>query len=100
MYPKVKPVDESEIIGPINVEPVDESEIIGPVGIEPTSISDMKKRRYEGHHTICQKIREIYTLTDNEDIKLKCRIAMAMAKRMHERLKRYHEESTKVVEAK
>ena len=61
--------------------------------VEPVDIAVMKKKRYHGHNTICEKLREIYMLTDNEDIKLKCRIAMTMSKKMHERLKKYKEES-------
>jgi len=58
---------------------------------EPISEEKMLKQRYFGHHTICQMLRDIYILTDNEDIKLKCRIAMAMAKSMHNKLKQYKE---------
>ena len=65
--------------------------------VEPVDIGFMKKKRYAGHNTICEKLREIFMLTDNEDIKLKCRIATSMAKKMHERLKKYKEESIKVV---
>jgi len=61
--------------------------------VEPISEEKMLKQRYLGHNTICQKLREIYILTDNEDIKLKCRIAMAMAKRMHNKLKEYREKN-------
>lgn len=56
---------------------------------EPVPEKEMDKERYEGHHTICQTLRDIYHLTDNEDIKLKCRLAMAMGKAMHEKLKYY-----------
>lgn len=58
---------------------------------EPISEIKMLKQRYTGHNTICQYLRDIYMTTDNEDIKLKCRIAMSMAKSMHERLKKYKE---------
>lgn len=44
---------------------------------------------HDGHHTICQTLRDIYSLTDNKEIKLKCRIGMSMAKSMHNRLKFY-----------
>ena len=39
--------------------------------------------------TICQILRDIYFLSDNEDIKLKSRIAMSMAKSMAKKLKIY-----------
>ena len=56
---------------------------------KPVSIAKIEKTRYKGHHTICQFLRDIYAMTDNEDIKLKCRIGMSMTKSMHERLKKY-----------
>jgi len=59
--------------------------------VEPVSVGVMQKKRYHGHNTVCEKLREIYMLTDNEDIKMKCRIAMTMTKKMHQRLKKYKE---------
>lgn len=56
---------------------------------KPVDEKEMLKTRWEGHHTICETLREIYALSDNEDVKLKSRLAMAMAKAMHEQLKRY-----------
>ena len=56
----------------------------------PVPVSKMTKERYKGHHTICQFLRDIYALTDDEEIKLKCRIGMSMTKSMHERLKYYN----------
>jgi hypothetical protein len=52
----------------------------------------MDKTRYQGHHTVCETIRKIYQSTDDEEIKYNCRLAVAMAKRMHEQLKRYKQE--------
>lgn len=57
--------------------------------VDPVDVGYMLKKRYHGHFTICQKLRDIYLATDNEEIKLNCRIAMAMAKKMHEKLKWY-----------
>lgn len=57
--------------------------------VEPVDESDMRKKRYRGHFTICETLREIYMMSDNETIKLKCRLAVAMAKRMQEKLKEY-----------
>lgn len=57
--------------------------------IEPADIADMKKLRYLGHHSVCEKIREIWRMTENEEIKFKCREALAMTKRMHEKLKEF-----------
>jgi CRISPR/Cas system-associated exonuclease Cas4 (RecB family) len=56
---------------------------------EPVSEKQMLKARYQGHHTICQTLRDIYILTKNDEIKYKCRVGMAMAKAMHEKLKEY-----------
>lgn len=56
---------------------------------KPVSIRKIENPRYKGHHTICQFWRDIYALTDDEEIRLKCRIGMSMAKSMHERLKKY-----------
>ena len=56
---------------------------------EPVPISEMDRSRYDGHHSICQFLRDIFHMTDNEEIKMKTRVAMAMAKAMHDRLKKY-----------
>ena len=56
---------------------------------KPVSTDKIEKTRYEGHHTICQFLRDIYAMTDDEDIKMKCRVGMSMVKSMHERLKKY-----------
>lgn len=66
---------------------------------EPIDISEMDRTRYDGHHSICQTLRDIYHLTDNEDIKLKARVAMSMAKSMHNRLKKYKSEDEARVKA-
>ena len=56
---------------------------------DPAPLHEMDIKRYEGHHSICQTIRDIYHMTDSEELKLKCRVAMAMTKAMHEKLKWY-----------
>jgi hypothetical protein len=56
---------------------------------EPAPISEMSRKRWEGHHTICQTIRDIYNMTDNEELKMKCRVAMAMTKAMNDKLQYY-----------
>jgi hypothetical protein len=40
-------------------------------------------------NTICNVIRRIYNTTDDEQIQTDCRIAMAMAKKMNQRLEAY-----------
>jgi hypothetical protein len=59
---------------------------------DPVPESMMDRSKYEGHHSICQTLRDIYHLTDDENIRLKCRIAMSMAKSMHKRLKHYKDQ--------
>jgi len=59
--------------------------------VEPVSEKKMLRKRYHGHNTVCQLLREIYITTENEEIKLKCRVAMAMTKKMHNKLKEYKE---------
>jgi hypothetical protein len=59
---------------------------------EPVSEKEITKTRWQGHKSICQTLRDIYALSDNEEAKLKCRVAMAMAKAMHNKLKRYKQE--------
>jgi hypothetical protein len=59
---------------------------------KPVSVRRMLKKRYHGHNTICQKLREIFMSTDDEEIKLKCREGMAMAKAMQDKLKAYSRE--------
>lgn len=56
---------------------------------EPVPEKEMDKTRWEGHHTVCQTLRDIYHLTDDEEIRYKCRLAMSMSKAMHEKLKWY-----------
>ena len=56
---------------------------------QPVDLKEMEKTRWHGHHTICQFLRDIYHMTGDEEIRLKCRIGMSMAKSMHERLKHY-----------
>ena len=51
----------------------------------------MDKTRFEGHHSVCQMLRDIYHLTGNEEVKMKARIAMSMTKKMHNKLKKYKE---------
>jgi hypothetical protein len=63
--------------------------------VDPVPVKKMLRKRYHGHFTICQKLRDIYVASDDEQVKLDCRIAMAMAKKMHERLKYYKQRELK-----
>mgnify|MGYP001593537328 FL=1 len=67
-------------------EPVPEAEMF-----EPAAKADMNRKRWAGHHTLCQTLRDIYALTNDQDIRYKCRMAMAYSKSMHERLKYYRD---------
>jgi hypothetical protein len=58
---------------------------------QPVDLREMEKTRWQGHHTICQFIRDIYHMVDDDEVKMKCRIAMNMAKSMHNKLKDYKE---------
>jgi Mn-dependent DtxR family transcriptional regulator len=57
--------------------------------VEPVAKKRMLRKRYRGHNTICQVLRDIYGLSEDEGVRLKCRLAMAMAKKMQDRLKYY-----------
>lgn len=56
---------------------------------QPVPVHEMEETRYLGHHTICEKLREIYRATEDQEIRLNCRIGMAMAKAMLEKLHEY-----------
>lgn len=71
-YPKHKPVDEEEMLKPATEE-------------------EMAFSRYSGHHTICQTLREIWAKSWDEETKLKCRLAVSMAKAMVTKLKTYRD---------
>lgn len=59
--------------------------------VPPADDSEMKRIRYLQHHTICEKLREIWRETEDPNIKMKAKEAMAMAKRMNEMLKKFRE---------
>lgn len=54
---------------------------------KPVKAGEMLIRRYEGHHTICQFFRDIYHMTKDPEIKVKCKTGMAITKAMHVKLK-------------
>lgn len=59
--------------------------------VPPADDEDMRKKRYLGHHTICEKLREIWRESDDPNIKMKAKEAMGMAKRMQAKLKIYRD---------
>jgi hypothetical protein len=56
---------------------------------DPASTEEMERDRYENHYTICQFLRDIYHMTDDEEIRMKCRIGVTMTKAMNQRLQDY-----------
>jgi hypothetical protein len=61
---------------------------------DPVPIGEMDRSRYEGHFSICQKLRDMFHKMnepeiDREEIKLNLRVAMAMAKAMNKKLQDY-----------
>lgn len=54
---------------------------------EPCREELMMKHHME--NTLCAVLREIYCLTDNEEVKYKARVAMTMAKKMDYQLGEY-----------
>ena len=74
--------------------PVTEAEMEYP----PAALKEIEEKRYAGHHTICQTMRDIYQMAKDPDlpieeklegIMLKSRLAMAMAKAMTDKLHEY-----------
>jgi len=55
----------------------------------PVPEAEMDGKRWEGHHTICQFLRDIYHMTNDPNIKMKARIGVSMAKAMNKKLQWY-----------
>jgi len=56
----------------------------------PVSEVEMEKKM-KGENTICNTLREIYHMTDDLEIRFKCRLAFAMGKSMCDKLMQYRE---------
>ena len=56
---------------------------------KPATEKEMFHNEHPGHHSICQTLRDTYRMVEDEAVKEKLRLAWAMAKKMHERLKYY-----------
>jgi hypothetical protein len=68
---------------------------------DPIDVKAMELTRYDGHHTICQNLRDMYHMAEKintdpakkdeliAEIRLRCRIGMTMAKKMNKKLKWY-----------
>ena len=65
-----------------------------PVGTDPNIVKlyrrdNMVRNGLHGSNTACATIRDIYLKTDDDEIKLWCRIAMRMTKEMWKTLVKY-----------
>ena len=58
---------------------------------DPIDMDKLNMRIYGSRNTICQELREIYYMSEDEEVKLKVRVAMAMAKKMAAKLIWYKE---------
>lgn len=54
---------------------------------EPCKLSLVYKKWPE--YTICEVLRQIFRSTENDDIRIKARIAITMAKKMDRKLRKY-----------
>jgi hypothetical protein len=66
--------------------------------VKPVSEGMMLDQRHNGHHTICATLREIFIASTDEEIKLKLRLAMAMAKKMNDKLFHYKQKELQEVQ--
>ena len=57
--------------------------------VEPWPHNKMMRKRYQGHFTICAKLKELYQNESDPEIRKELAICVTMAKKMHERLKYY-----------
>ena len=55
----------------------------------PCPISEMETSTFQGENAVFQVLRDIYHMTEDENIKMKCRIGISMAQAMMKRLVRY-----------
>ena len=55
----------------------------------PVPEKQMEREGNNDTNSICQVLRQIYELSDDSMVKLKCRVATAMAKAMLEKLQEY-----------
>lgn len=62
----------------------------GPkITVKPYLRKNTERTDLHGYDTICANLRDIYLWSNNEDIKTKARIALRMAKSMHNKLVEY-----------
>lgn len=58
------------------------------IDFNPTSEFDMA-RKFGRRLTVCRLLKEIYRDTDNEEIKMKCRVAVSMTRSFVEKIDKY-----------
>ena len=56
---------------------------------DPVPLSEMSRSKYQGHNSICQKLRDMYYEVSDEKVKMDIRVCMAMAKSMNKKLQYY-----------
>jgi len=56
--------------------------------VEPASEENMERLALKG--TICGQLRQVYKMIDNEEVKIKIRVAITMAQKMNKKLDEYH----------
>lgn len=54
--------------------------------VKPYLRRNMENPRLHGHDNLCSTIREIYLKSNDEEIRLKCCVAMRMSKNMYNAL--------------
>ena len=65
--------------------------MVEPGLVKPYPQEWMDREQSFPENTVCSVIRDIYFKTDDEDVKLWCRVAVRMTKNMHKALKDYKE---------
>ena len=60
--------------------------------IKPATVEEMYRDCHPGHFSICQYLRDIHDLSQDEAVKEKVRYCWAWAKRMHTEIKKLHYE--------
>lgn len=57
--------------------------------VKPYLKRNMLRKDLHGHNTICSTIQEIFLMSNDEEVKFRCRIVMRMSKSMHNKLVEY-----------
>jgi hypothetical protein len=57
--------------------------------VKPYLIRNMLRPDLHGYNNVCSTVRDIYLITDDEEIKIRCRVAIRMQKSMDAKLRWY-----------